>query len=104
MTRDRPLNATPLGYADLKELAADIGRPISSLIVLARDNDPFLAGAPGRRMERAEWFAELWRQLEIPHGVHLRRMHYLLVSTARIVLPDGRPYENTYNDWSFLGR
>jgi hypothetical protein len=42
--------------------------------------------------------------LAIPHGVHLRRLHYLLFSTATIVFPNGKPYENTHNCWEYLGR
>jgi len=36
-------------------------------------------------------------------GVHLRHIHYQLVSQdPPVVKPDGRPYENTTNDWAYL--
>jgi hypothetical protein len=85
-------------------LAAELHRPLSSLIALSDDNDPYFADRPGRRLEGAEWFKALWDRLEIPNGVHLRRLHYLLVSTAAIVLPNGRPYVNTLECWKHLGR
>jgi hypothetical protein len=43
------------------------------------------------------------QRLDIPHGVHVRRLHYLLCSTPGIVCPDGTPYANTHKHWKFLG-
>ena len=96
-----PLNG--FGYASLKALGAELRRPPHSLIVLSDDNDPWLSARPGRRRDGARWFADLWARLEIPDGVHLRRLHYLLVSTANITLPDGTPYLNTHRCWKLLG-
>ena len=90
-------------YGRLRELAAELDRPLASLIALSDDNDPFLADRPGRRLEGAQWFAALWKQLSIPDGVHVRRLHYLLCSTAGIACPDGARYENTHRHWKFLG-
>jgi hypothetical protein len=93
----------PIDYETLKALAAELRRPLRSLIVLKGDNDPFLANRPGRRLTGARWFAGLWDRLDVPDGVHLRRLHYLLVSTASVALPDGSPYENTDRCWKYLG-
>jgi hypothetical protein len=93
-----------IDYARLKAFAQTVGRSLGSLIALSDDNDPFLADRPGRRKNGAQWFAELWNRLDVPDGVHLRRLHYLLVSTAGIRLPDGAPYENTHKCWKDLGR
>jgi hypothetical protein len=76
---------------------------LESLIALSDDHDPYLADRPGRRLKGAQWFAALWSRLEIPNGVHLRRLHYLLVSTATIVHPNGKPYQNTHGCWKYLG-
>jgi hypothetical protein len=95
---------TQVGYAAIKALAAELRRPMKSLIALDDDSDPWFADRPGRRLEGAQWFAALWSLLAIPNGVHLRRLHYLLVSTATIVLPNGKPYENTHGCWKYLGR
>ena len=96
-----PLNG--FGYESLKAHATELGRPLHSLLCLSDDNDPFLCDRPGRRRAGAEWFADLWTRLEIPDGVHLRRLHYLLVSTANIILPGGEPYQNTHRCWKMLG-
>jgi hypothetical protein len=84
-------------------LAAELRRPLGSLLVLSDDLDPYIADRPGRRRDGAEWFAELWIRLSVPDGVHLRRLHYLLVSTAGTIMPTGRPYLNTHNCWKYLG-
>ena len=89
-------------YEDIKQLARETGCRAADLIVLAANNDPFYAGVPNRR-ERAEWFAELWDRFGLHHGVHLRRIHYLLVSQPQPVMwPNGKPFENTTNDWQAL--
>jgi hypothetical protein len=55
-TTDRP----PRGPDEHKAAARALGLPgASSLIVLARDNDPFFKGTPAHRRD-AEWFAGLW--------------------------------------------
>jgi hypothetical protein len=89
-------------YQRLKALGATLNRPLASLIALTDDNDPFLADRPGRRKDGAKWFAALWRRLDVPDGVHLRRLHYMLVSTAGIRLPDRTPYANTHRCWKLL--
>ena len=93
----------PTSYNDIAAMAAELRRPMASLIALSDDNDPWLADRPGRRRDGATWFAELWSRLEIPDGVHVRRLHYSLVARANITLPDGSPYQNTHKCWKFLG-
>ena len=94
----------PRGYHDLVELSKRLRRPLCSLLGLSDDHDPFFCDRPGTRASCAEWFAELWQRLNIKHGVHLRRVHYLLVSMPGITLPNGAPYENTNAAWRLLGR
>ena len=94
-------------YQSLKQLAKQIGRPVKDLVALSVGNDPFYAEVPHRRKE-AEWFADIWDQFSFPHGIHLRRIHYTLLSKAKdgapIITPTGKPYQNTDNDWSMLDR
>ncbi len=91
-----------LDYDSIKQLAREAGCKVTDLIVLSSGNDPFYAGVPFRR-ERAEWFADLWNRFGFQHGVHLRRIHYVLVSQEEPILwPNGEPYQNTENDWSYL--
>jgi len=91
------------GYDDIKALAGAIGCPVDKLIALSPANDPFYAGLPNRA-EKGEWFAEIWEEFGFGDGVHLRRIHYVLISQRQHVRkPDGEPYLNTTADWKFLG-
>jgi hypothetical protein len=90
-----------LDYDNIKVLAADLARPVSSLIAMSGSNDPF-AITPGRRAG-AEWFARIWKRLGMGNGAHLRRVHYAIVSQKKRVLKlDDTPYENTDADWQAL--
>ena|SRR6185369_8455573 len=93
----------PLDYEAVKALAKDLDRPLKSAIALSDDNDPYLANRPGARLDRARWFTKLWREIDPPQGVHLRRLHYILVSTTSISLPNGAPYLNAHRCWKLLG-
>jgi hypothetical protein len=92
------------GYERIKQLAETRRVKVSDLLVLARQNDPFFAGSPASRA-MAEWFATLWQRFGYSTGVHLRRVHYELVSQekAHRRKHNGKPYENTENDWGYLG-
>jgi hypothetical protein len=90
-------------YDSIKRLAKTIKRPVKQLLALAPVNDPFYAGV-GHRGEAAKWFARIWSE-HGALGAHLRRIHYRLVSPpagVRFLLPNGREYQNTENDWTFL--
>lgn len=94
----------PLTYQAICGLAQELGCGRESLLALAPDNDPFYAGR-GDRQTAAEWFAGLWEQFQFPAGVHLRRIHYVLVSQKDpVLLPKGQPYVNTIECWKYLGR
>ena len=84
----------PIDYDGLKTLARQIGRPVKDLLALTPGNDPFYAGVPYRRRE-GEWFSTLWDRFQFPDGVHLRRIHYVLVSMSEsgeeVLRPDGEP-------------
>src|SRR5262245_6828681 len=89
-----------LDYESLKVMAKSIGRPITDLLALAPVNDPFYAGV-GARRRNAEWFAAIWGH-HGASGVHLRRLHYRLISGPSIRKSDGSVYQNTENDWNGL--
>ena len=85
----------PEGYEQLQELAALLKRPLTSLVVLGPENDPFLAGRPAR-LAAARWVADLYKRLNFQPGTHVRRIHYVLVSqNSPVLLGNGEPYENT---------
>jgi hypothetical protein len=100
MTDD--LSDGPIDYQRLKAATRTLRRPLKSLYALTDEADPFAAGTPGRR-QAAEWIAELWPRLNFRPGVHVRRVHYKLVSLPEPpVRPNGEPYQNTYVCWKFL--
>jgi hypothetical protein len=91
-------------YATIKELARERGCRVTDLIALAPNNDPMYAGKPADR-QMAEWFADLWNTFGYYRGVHIRRVHYQIISQSPSVrMPNGKPYENTETCWDFLSQ
>jgi hypothetical protein len=85
----------------IRDLSATLDRPIKTL-VLNDDTDPFYIGES--RMRAAEWFAALYREYGFGKGVHIRRIHYRIVSQRdRVQLPDGSDYINTIKCSKALG-
>ena len=91
---------TNFTYQGIKDLAKELRRPEGTLIALTTTNDPFHATTPGR-VRRAEWFTALWEQFGFGLGMHIRRIHYRLLSQAApIMMVDGKtPYHNTTKCW-----
>ncbi|WP_457583151.1 hypothetical protein [Ensifer canadensis] len=93
-----------MNYEQIKATAKAMKVRAVDLIALAEGNDPFYAGL-GYRERSALWFAELWDNFGWGAGVHLRRLHYRLVSSETAILkPNGKPYENTEDDWKLIGK
>ncbi|MDX0438933.1 hypothetical protein GOD34_18355 [Sinorhizobium medicae] len=91
-----------MDYKSIKAAAKEMGCRVADLIALAGNNDPFFADVPARK-HKGEWFGELWHRFGWRNGVHLRRLHYVLISTTSpIMKPDGTPYFNTIGDWKML--
>lgn len=88
-------------YDSIKTYATQHGLRVADLTALHPKNDPFYVGRPSD-VRNAEWFAGLWKKFGYGAGVHLRRVHYALVSQPKPQRADGQPYENTINDWNFL--
>jgi len=92
-----------MDYEQLKDMAREKQCRITDLIALAPQNDPFYVGTSGD-WEKGRWFADLWERFGYASGVHLRRVHYRLVSQdPPVMLPNGVPYENTERCWGYLG-
>jgi hypothetical protein len=100
--RPRAPSIGPFNYEALKTLAVELGRPASTLIVLAHQNDPFYI-TPGRRAW-AEWFEGLWRKhFSTRPSIHLREIHYVLISQEEPVkMLSGMTYRNTEQCWGRL--
>src|SRR6266851_3621875 len=92
----------PKGHADLKELAAKLRRPLKTLYVLKAENDPWMV-QQDFRTDRAHWFADLYEQLNIRAGIHIRRIFYLLVSQPNLLRLNGERFENTVDCEQLLG-
>jgi hypothetical protein len=91
-----------MDYAQIKQLSKQTGQRVTDLIALAPQNDPFYTGTPND-WALAEWFAALWQAFGYQDGVHLRRIHYQIISQDRpVMLPNGEPYENTMDCWDLL--
>lgn len=91
-----------INYDIIKQLAQQQGITVADLCALAPQNDPFYTGRPSEIIA-AEWFADLWQRFGYGRGVHLRRVHYQIVSQRPpATRPDGRPYENTESCWDYL--
>ncbi len=90
-------------YSSIKARARARGLRAQDYLALASVNDPFYVGTPAD-IDRAEWFAGLFSRFGFTQGVHLRRIHYRIVSEAEpVILPDGTPYENTAECWNAIG-
>ena len=88
---------------DVLQAARSPGVSMSDLTVLAAQNDPYRLDTPAGHRD-AEWFAQ---QLEYAlmdrTRLHLRGIHYVIVSQDDVVLkPNGLPYKNTEEDWVWL--
>ncbi len=87
-------------YEWIKRAAKQRGVSVNELIVLAPQNDPFYTGTQ-TDIALGQWFAGLWSLIG-DDRMHIRRVHYWIVSQATIVLPNGKPYENTVECWDIL--
>lgn len=91
-----------IDYQIIKRMARQYGVARTDLIALAPQNDPFYTGTPAE-VEGAAWFTGLWHRFGFGQGVHLRRIHYQLVSQSPAIrMPNKAPYENTMNCWKYL--
>ncbi len=91
-----------MNYEEIKALAKELHVPVAELIALAPQNDPFYTGTP-RDRELGAWFRDLWEAFGFTTGVHIRRMHYAIVSqNPPVKFPNGKPYENTEACWNEL--
>jgi hypothetical protein len=96
------LDYEQINYEQIKQLARQTGQRVTDLIPLAPQNDPFYTGTPND-WALAEWFTALWQAFRYTNKVHIRRVHYQIVSqNPPVVMPNGLPYENTEGCWNLL--
>jgi hypothetical protein len=117
LTCERLTDAPPRTADDIKALARQSGvTNVEDMLATDRKNDPFYAPHTPTGKVHAHWFAELWDRCGYTHlwDVHLRRMHYKLVSAFRdLMTPDttvvdpargapSKPYDNTEAFFEYL--
>ena len=100
-----------LDYASIKKLAKADGVTVKTLLALSTQHDPFYVGTKAD-VEKAKWFAGIYRDMGSPDNVHVRRVHYAIVARGDIEKPpdrsgrnpkgNGLTYENTEKDWKML--
>ncbi len=91
-----------MNYEAIKALAKASHVPVTHFIALTPQNDPFYTGTE-RDKTLGAWFRDLWQQFGYTTGVHIRRMHYAIVSqNPPVCLPGGKPYANTEACWNEL--
>jgi hypothetical protein len=96
------LDYEQINYEQIKQLARQTGQRVTDLIPLAPQNDPFYTGTPND-WALAQWFESLWQAFGYMQRVHIRRVHYQIVSqNPPVVMPNGVPYENTETCWNVL--
>jgi hypothetical protein len=70
--------------------------------VLAPQNDPFRVDTSASHRD-GEWLALQAKRLGLGHRrIHVRGLHYMLVSSTGLVKPNGQPYRNVHEDWQWL--
>jgi len=80
-----------IDYNALKRMAKERRTPITELIALAPNNDPFYVGQPAQ-IKKAGWFRNAWDKFG-KRNFHLRRMHYRIISQQEpVLMPSGLPY------------
>ena len=91
-----------MDYEEIKDMSRALKCRVTDLIALAPQNDPFYTGTPND-WALGQWFAGLWQAFGYQGGVHLRRIHYQIISQdPGVLLPNGEPYENTMECWDLL--
>ena len=91
-----------MDFKEIKVLAKQKHCPVTDLIVLASANDPFYIGTK-TKLKDAEWFADIWERFGYTSGIHLRRIHYQMISQdPPLSLPNGEIYENIMECWRKL--
>lgn len=93
-----------MNYSEIRELALKHNCSANEFYTLSKDNDPFYIGTPGE-VRQANWFKEIWEKFGYTDNVHLRRIHYRLVSQKEPVrCVNGSAYINNNDSWRILNR
>ena len=94
------------GYGTLRAIleaaCQKAGCGLGALTVLSAQVDPYRLDTPAGHRD-GRWVAEqLDRLVGRTKKIHWRGLHYTLVSTSNLIKPNGQPYLNTDEDWTWL--
>jgi hypothetical protein len=87
--------------ARIEAEARDASLPLASLTVLDKKVDPYRQDTPAGHRDGA-WLAEQMARLGIVKPIHLRGLHYALVSSTSLTKPNGERYLNDADNWEWL--
>ncbi len=88
-------------YEETNQLKNELGIDNRiDILALAPGNDPFWKGTLGD-VEKAEWFAKIWRDFGESESIHLRQYNYKCLA-KQIKLPDGNTYTGSRSNWTYL--
>ncbi|MEM7487255.1 MAG: hypothetical protein AAF348_18760 [Bacteroidota bacterium] len=91
-----------MNYETIKLAAKRAKIKVNELLALSPGNDPFYCGSPGQ-LEKAKWFGEIYDKMGRPDNVHVRRVHYWLVSQdPKYKTPNGEDYLNNDKCWGLI--
>src|SRR6476659_6559942 len=100
-------SATSNGYGVLRSVLEraryEAGCSLSDLTVLSAQVDPYRLDTPANHRD-GKWLGRhLTKLLGTTRQIHWRGLHYVLVSSKRrVIKPNGEPYQNTDEDWTWL--
>ncbi len=84
----------------LRTIIQSAGGSLASNTVMSALTDPYRLDTPANHRD-AKWLADAWHQTQIIQ-IHCRGLHYALVSLPDLRKPNGEPYKNTDDDWTWL--
>jgi hypothetical protein len=85
----------------IEAAAREASLPLSDLTVLDKKVDPYRQDTPAGHRDGA-WLAAQMARLGITRPIHLRGLHYALVSSTSLTKPNGERYRNVADDWEWL--
>ena len=86
----------------LEKACSKTGVRLDDLTVLSTRVDPYRLDTDAGHRD-GQWIAEqLDRLVASGKRIHWRGLHYLLVSTTGLTKPNGKPYQNNDEDWTWL--
>ncbi len=96
-------NARPVSLGVLRQVLErshqEQGCSRGALTVLAPQNDPYRVVRPGVHRD-GRWLGELVARLVGERLIHLRGLHFVLVTTTALVKPNGKPLLSSAWTWT----